>query len=114
MKKSSYSYAKLLTLIPVIVLAVTVRCMVLAAILAAPTNNGTLYSIFAFTGLMSMFILPFPCLIISVIGTVFGAKAVKEGTSGAIILLILGIIEILVSVIGALLAIAMIIAGQGV
>ena len=55
MKNSSYSKAKVLTLIPIFVLAVTVICLVLAAILEAPTGRGVLYTIFAFAGLMSMF-----------------------------------------------------------
>ena len=114
MKNSNYSKAKLLTLIPVIILAVTVLCMVLAAILEAPTNKGALYSIFAFAGLMSMFISPLPCLVMSVTGTVFAAKATKEGTAEALKFFILGIIEILVNVMGAILAIIMFIAGQGV
>ena len=114
MKNSNYSKAKVLTLIPVIILAVTVLCMVLAAILEAPTNKGTLYSIFAFAGLMSMFISPLPCLVMSVTGTVFAAKATKEGTVEALKFFILGIIEILVNVMGAILAIIMFIAGQGV
>ena len=39
MKNSSYSKAKVLTLIPIFVLAVTVICLVLAAILEAPTGR---------------------------------------------------------------------------
>lgn len=114
MKNSNYSKAKVLTLIPIIVLAVTVNCMVLATMLGVPTNRGGLYTIFAFAGLMSIFISPLPCLLISIVGTVFAVKAVKEGTSKAPIFLILGIIEILAYVLGVVLAISMFIAGQGV
>ena len=42
-----------------------------------------LYTIFAFAGLMSMFLSPLPCLVLSVAGTVFAAKAGKEGIAGA-------------------------------
>ncbi len=114
MKNSSYSKAKVLTLIPIIVLALTVICMVFATILEVPTNKGVLYTIFAFTGLMSLFISPFPCLVISIIGTIFAAKAAKEGTGNARIFFILGIMELLVYVAGAILAIIMFIVGQGV
>ena len=114
MKKSNYSKAKVLTLIPIIVLVFTVICMVLATILEVPTSRGVLYTIFAFAGLLSVFISPLPCLVLSVIGTVFAAKATKEGTTEALKYIVLGIIEILVYIIGAILAIIMFIAGQGV
>ena len=114
MKNSTYSKAKILTLIPVVILVAAVICMVLAMILEVPTNRGTLYTIFAFAGLMSIFVYPLPCLVMSAIGTVFAAKAVKDGTAKARIFLILGILEILVCAAGAVLAIVMFTAGQGV
>ena len=114
MKNSNYSKAKTLTLIPLVVLVVTVICMVLSFLLEGPTNKGGLYSIFAFAGLMSIFISPLPCLVISIIGTVSAAKAKKEGIAKASKYLTLGIIEILVYVVGAILAIIMFIGGQGV
>ena len=114
MKNKNYSRAKVLTLIPIFVLVATVLCLVLASILEVPTSRGVLYTIFAFAGLMSMFLTPFPCLVISAAGTVFAIKAVKEGFAEARKFLILGIIEILVCAAGAVLAIIMFIAGQGV
>ena len=99
-ESSSYSKAKVLTLIPVFVLAATVICMVLAAMLEVPTGKGVLYTIFAFAGLIGMLISPFPCLVMSVLGTVFAAKAGKEGIAGARKFLVLGIIEISVHVVG--------------
>ncbi len=114
MKNSNYSKAKALTLIPIIALAVTVICMVLATILEVPTSRGVIYTIFAFAGLISVFISPLPCLVISVIGTIFAAKAVKEGIAESRKFFILGIIEILIYVVGAVLAILMFVAGQGV
>ena len=113
-KGSSYSKAKVLTLIPVFVLAATVICMVLAAMLEVPTGKGVLYTIFAFAGLIGMLIAPFPCLVMSVLGTVFAAKAGKEGIPGARKFLVLGIIEISVHVVGVALAIMMFLVGQGV
>ncbi len=114
MKNSNYLKAKVLTLIPIIVLSITVICMVLAIILEVPANRGALYTIFAFAGLMSMFISPLPCLVISIIGMVFAAKAIKEGTAEAKKFFMLGIFELLVYVVGAILAIIIFIAGQGV
>ncbi len=114
MKSSNYSRAKVLTLIPIIILMITVICMVLATILEVPTNRGMIYTIFAFVGLMNILISPLPCLVISIIGTVFAVKSVKEGGAGATIFLTLGIIEILVYVVGAIVAILIFIGGQSV
>ena len=114
MKNRNYSKAKVLTLIPIFVLAFTVICFVLATILEVPTSKGVLYTIFAFAGLMGMFLSPLPCLLMSIIGTVFAAKATKEGAAEAKKFFILGIIEILVHVVGVFLAVTMFIVGQGV
>ncbi|WP_026509060.1 hypothetical protein [Butyrivibrio sp. LC3010] len=114
MKNRNYSNARVLTMIPIIVLVITVICMVLATILEVPTNRGAIYSILAFIGLLNMLIAPFPCLVISIIGTVYSAKATKEGIAQAKKYLILGIIEILVYVIGGALTVLMILGGQSV
>ena len=114
MKNSSYLKAKILTLIPVIAFALTAICMVLATVLETPTNRGAVYTVFAFAGLMGILLSPLPCLIISIIGTVFAAKAAKEGSAKTPVFLILGIIEILIYIVGAVLAVMMFIAGQGV
>jgi hypothetical protein len=110
----NYSNAKILILIPIFVFAITVICMGLATILEAPTNRGTIYTIFAFIGLMSMLLAPLPCLIMSVIGIIFAIKAKKEGIAQSGKYIVIGIIEILPHGAGLLLAIAMFIAGQGV
>lgn len=114
MKNSNYSKAKVLTLIPIIVLAVAVICFVLATVLEGPTDKGALYSVFAFIGLIGMLAAPFPCLILSIIGTVFAAKATKEGALEARKFLILGAIEVLVYIIGVIIAVIMLAVGQGV
>lgn len=51
MKNRNYSNARVLTMIPIIVLVITVICMVLATILEVPTNRGAIYSILAFINL---------------------------------------------------------------
>ena len=81
MKNSNYSKAKALTLIPIIILAVTVICMVLADILEAPTSRGAIYTAFAFAGLMSILLSPLPCLVMTIIGTVFATRAKKYSSS---------------------------------
>ena len=114
MKNKNYSRANVLTLIPIFVLVATVLCLVLASILEVPTSRGVLYTIFAFAGLMGILVSPFPCLVMSIFGTVFASKATKEGEAGAKKFFILGIMEILVHVVGVFLAITMFIVGQGV
>ena len=114
MNNTNYSKAKILTLIPVIVFVVTVVCMVIASILEGPTSRGAIYSIFAFIGIMSMFLSPLPCLVMSIIGIVCAARANKEGVVQARKFMVLGIIEILPICLGVVLAIAMFIGGQGV
>ena len=77
-------------------------------------GRSAIYTVFAFAGLMGILLSPLPCLIISIIGTVFAAKAAKEGSAKTPVFLILGIIEILIYIVGAVLAAMMFIAGQGV
>ena len=110
----NYSRAKVLTLIPIFMLAFSLICMVFASILEVPTSKGVLYTVFAFAGLISMFLNPFPSLVMSIFGTVFASKAKKEGETKANKFFILGILEIVASVIGIFLAIVMLIIGQGV
>ncbi len=114
MKNGNYTKAKVLTLIPIFVLVVTVICFALAVMLEGATNRGTLYTIFALAGLISMFISPLPCLVVSIIGTIFAAKAKKEGAAAALKFLILGILEILAYILSVILAVVMFIVGMGV
>ena len=110
----NYLRARVLTLIPVIVFAVTVICMVLAVILEVPTNRGTVYSALALIALMSIMISPAPCMALSIMGLIFAIKAIKEGTKKGIIFLALGIIEIMVFAASAIFAILLFLAGQSV
>ena len=114
MYSKNHTAAKILTLIPVVAFVLTVICLLLANILEVPTGRGVLYSLFALMGLVGMFLSPLPCLVMSVIGTVFAAKAVKEGIVQSRKFLVLGIIEILGYVAAVILVIAMAIVGQGV
>ena len=114
MQNKNHTRAKILTLIPIIVFVITVVCLLLAATLEDPSYRSSLYSLFALAGLLSMFFSPLPCLVMAVAGTVFAAKAVKEGIVQSRKFLITGIIEILVYAAAVVLVIVMFIAGQGV
>ena len=115
MDNKNYKKAKTLTLIPVVVFLVAAGCLALSSVLAVPTGQGTLYSILALIGILCIALAPLPCLILAIIGTVSASKAVKEGVGEARKFQILGIAEILVYILGLVLAFAMfIIGGQGV
>ena len=115
MKNRNLSKTRVLLLIPIAVFAVTVICLVFALMLASPTNKGTIYSLFALVGILGIVLSPLPCLAMSVAGTIFAAKAVKEGIVPARKYLVLGIVEILTHASGVILAILMVfVAGQGV
>ena len=78
-------------------------------------GQGTIYSLFTLVGILGIVLSPLPCLAMSVAGTIFAAKAVKEGIVPARKYLVLGIVEILTHASGVILAILMVfVAGQGV
>ena len=81
MNNKNYSRAKVLTLIPVIIFVVIALSLVLSTILEGPTARGTVYTVFAFIGVVGLFLAPLPCLIVSILGTMFAAKAKKEGVA---------------------------------
>ena len=114
MMNKNYSKAKVLTLIPIVDLVLVVACFAGATVLEGPTGRDALYTVLAFAGLMGMILSPLPCLVMSVIGTIFAGKAIKEGVSKAKGFLVLGILEILVHVIGAVVAVMIIIGGMSV
>ncbi len=114
MDNKNYLKARKLLLIPVFIILAATVCFGLASILEVPTHRGTVYSILIMIAILSIFLAPLPCLVMSVIGTVFAAKATKEGTAPARKYLVLGIIEILAHVLFVILAVAMFIGGQSV
>jgi len=109
-----YRIAKILILIPIVIFVITALCMGLATILEFPTDRGVVYSIFAGIGILSMFLSPLPCLVISIVGTVFAAKATKEGIIQSRKFFIIGIIEIVAYIVGVILAATMFYYGQSV
>ena len=114
MNNKNYKRAKTLTLIPIIILVLTLICLLLSSVLAVPTGKGLIYTIFMIAGLVSIFLMPLPCLVMSIVGTIFASKAIKEGVRETRKFLVLGIIEIVFSVIALFLAVVMFIVGQGV
>ncbi len=108
------SKAKILVLIPAGLFLITVICLGLAFILEGPTHRGVIYSILAFIGLMGMILSPFPCFVLSVVGTVFAVKELKDGMAQSRKYLILGILELLVHAAGMVVAVMLFNVSMGV
>lgn len=110
----SKSTARSMVMIPIIIFAVTVISFVLAMLLEGPTDKGAVYVLFAFISIICIFMAPLPCLIISVIGTVLAVKAIRAGDIKSRKYLFIGIIEIAVTVVFAVLAAILFINGQSI
>lgn len=94
--------------LPIIAVLVIIGSFIIATILEFPTNRGTVYSFFAGVAIFGIFLIPIPCLIISIIGTI---KAISNRNDKY---KIIGIIEIIFSIIGILLDIYIFIISQSV
>lgn len=114
MNNRNHRIAKILVLIPIAVFIITAISMGLATVLEYPTDMGLAYTVFAFIGIMSIFLSPLPCLVISIVGTVFAAKATKEGVVQSRKFLVIGIIEIIAYIAGVILAATLFYYGQSV
>ncbi len=99
---------KKLLWIPVISVIVIIGSFIIASILEFPTNRGAVYSFLAGIAIFGIFLIPIPCLIISIIGTVNSVKNKNEKYK------IIGIVEIIFSVLGVLLDIYIFTIGQSV
>lgn len=99
---------KKLLWIPVISVIVIIGSFIIASILEFPTNRGAVYSFLAGIAIFGIFLIPIPCLIISIIGTVNSVKNKNDKYK------IIGIVEIIFSVLGVLLDIYIFTIGQSV
>ena len=110
----NHEIAKIMIVIPLILAAVTLLSLAIATILEGPTNRGSLYTIFMIIVLVGFFLAPPISMFLSIIAIVFSCKAMKEGNSKSLKILIIGIIETLLSVGAIILAIVMFIGSKGV
>lgn len=99
---------KKLLWIPVISVIVIIGSFIIASILEFPTNRGVVYSFLAGIAIFGIFLIPMLCLIISIIGTVNSVKNKNDKYK------IIGIAEIIFSVLGVLLNIYIFTIGQSV
>jgi hypothetical protein len=93
----NYKIAKILVLVPLIVFAIAVVCFIIATVLEQPTNRGVLYTAILLIGFLCMLLAPLPCLIVSIIGSLYAYRSKKEGARHGILLFIIGIVNTLVS-----------------
>ncbi len=90
--------ARLFTGAPLIVGVCLALSFGLACILEFPTNNGTVYTIFAFTSIMGSMLTPLPCIISSIMGIIYAVKLKKQGEK-TIYLILVGIFNIVVAIV---------------
>ncbi len=102
MNNKNYIRAKILILIPIIIFAINAICLGSLAICYFSTGSDVTAIAFIFAGSLSLILTTLPCLVISVCGTVFAARARKEGMSGSHKFIVIGVIEIAVYVIGVI------------
>ena len=98
----NHSRAKILTLIPLIVFALTALIMVPLTISYLSTGSDVTAVALIAAGSMGLIVTTLPCLVMSVAGTVYAAKAKKEGQAASHKFFVIGLIEIVVYSIGML------------
>ena len=106
--------AKVLLIIPVALFATMIVSFLIASILEFPTDRGAVYSVFLMLSLAIFFLAPLPCIVLSVIGTLFVSRLKKQNDEGHNALFVLGAIDIALSILIAFLAALVFVGGQGI
>lgn len=106
MDNKDHRRARILTLIPVIVFAVTAVIMVPLVISYFSTGSDVTAVAIIVAGTLCLIVTTVPCLVMSVVGTVLAARAVKEGQTASRKLFVIGIIEVIVYSFGVICTIA--------
>ena len=108
MDNKNHKRAKILILIPIIVFAVNAVCFVPLTISYLSTGSDVTAVAIFFLASLSLIFTALPCMVMSVVGTVFASKAKKEGQTASRKFFVLGIIEIIIyamGVMGAIIAV---------
>ena len=108
MDNKYHKRAKILILIPIIVFAVNAVCFVPLTISYLSTGSDVTAVAIVFLASLSLIFTALPCMVMSVVGTVFASKAKKEGQTASRKFFVLGIIEIIIyamGVMGAIIAV---------
>lgn len=109
MNNADHRKAKILTLIPLAVFAVIAIILVPLTVDYLSTGSDVTAVALIFLGSSSMLLTTAPCLVMSVMGTVFASKAIKEGALQSRKFFVMGIIEILVFCVGVICAVGTVI-----
>ena len=91
-----FKIAKPLAIVPAILAAVIILCMIMAVILEGPTDKGTAYAVFSVVGVILSFALPLPCIAAAVVSIVFTAAARKANLPKTSLFILLGVIDLAV------------------
>ncbi len=75
MDNKNYKRAKILILIPVIILAVTAVCMIPLTISYLSTGSDVTAVALIFMGALGLILTTLPCLVMAVVGTVFASRS---------------------------------------
>ena len=108
------SNVRILLIIPAALFATMIVSFLIASILESPTDRGAAYSFFLVLSLAIFLLAPLPCIVLSVIGTLFVSRLRKQKSAEHNALFVLGTIDIALSIIVMFLALAMFVGGQGV
>lgn len=84
LNNKNHKRAKIMTMIPVIVFVATAICLIPLTISYLSTGSDVTAVALIFISSFSLILTTLPCLVLSVMGTVYAAKAKKEGISGTI------------------------------
>lgn len=102
MENKNHKRAKILTLIPVIVFVVNTISLVPLTISYFSTGSDVTAVALILIGTLSLVFTTLPCLIMSIVGTVYASKAKKEGQRASVRFFVLGVIEIVVYSVGVI------------
>ena len=105
MDNKNHKRAKILTLIPIIVCAVTALCLAPLTISYFSTGSDVTAVALIFLGSLSLILTTLPCLVMAVVGTVYAARANKEGIAASGKFFVIGIIETAIYSFGVICAI---------
>ena len=104
-----YEKAKTMIKIPFIVFGITVLSFLIAMVSGRPASLANpLPAVSIVICLVGALLAPLPCVVITVIGTVISAKAVKAGFIQYRRFFLIGLIEIVLIIVNAIIAVAFI------
>ena len=96
MDNANYKKAKIMTLIPVIVFALSALCLVPLTISYLSTGSDPTAVLLIFTGSIIAVVTVIPCIVLAILGVVYASKAKKEGAEKTGKFTVLGLIELII------------------